>query len=663
MSKNDKALFFFILALSDFFCYFNYMRNLIKNFLIVLAIFLLISTVFTLFSSPFQAKQSLSLTQLVQDINQDKIKTITVSGNDLQIVYQDGTKASSQKETEAALSQSLINYGVDKTKLAKVEISTKENSNVWSWLAPLLLTVLPLLFFGFFFWSMFRQARAGATQAFDFTKVRARLFGAEGHPKQKITFKDVAGLKEAKQELVEVVDFMKNPKKYLAMGAKIPKGVLLVGPAGCGKTLLARATAGESDVPFISVAGSSLVEMFVGVGASRIRDLFGTAKTHQPCIVFFDELDAIGKVRGPAITGGHEEREQTLNQLLTEMDGFEPNDKIVVLAATNRPDVLDPALLRPGRFDRKVVLDLPDINEREEILKIHSVGKPLALDINPREVAERTPGFSGADLANVVNEAAILAARRNKHQVFQSELLESIEKVLLGPERRSHILSKKEKEIAAYHEAGHAIVSSFSSGAEPVRKISIVARGTAAGYTLKMPTEDRKIRLKTEFLAELATLLGGYSAEKLKFGEMTTGSSNDLEQASELARKLVKQYGMSTLGPISFGEREEALFLNQEFGESKNYSEKVAAEIDEAVETFIKEAEIRAKKILIKKKNLLEKLAKTLIQKETIEKQEFEELIGKKSKTAEIKKEIPAEELLETLPQRGKSIRVKVRHV
>ncbi len=634
---------------------------MLKNFVSIILILLIISGIFTLFSHPFQEKTQMSLTQLVDEINQGKVKQVIVSGNLLEITLQDGTSAESTKETDLALSQSLINYGVDKAQLSKIDLQNKETSNVWGWLAPLLLTVLPLLVFGFFFWNISRQARSGATQAFDFTKARARLFGAEGHPKEKITFKDVAGLREAKEELVEIVDFLKNPKKYLEMGAKIPKGALLVGPAGCGKTLLARAVAGESNVPFISIAGSSLVEMFVGVGASRVRDLFETAKKHQPSLIFIDELDAIGKVRGPAITGGHEEREQTLNQMLTEMDGFEPNDKIVILAATNRPDVLDPALLRPGRFDRKIVLDLPDINEREEILKIHCRGKPLAGDINMREVAERTPGFSGADLANVVNEAALLAARHNKHQVFQQEFLDSIEKVLLGPERKSHILSKKEKEIAAFHEAGHALVASFSKGVEPVRKISIVARGLAAGYTLKVPTEDRKMRTRSEFLSDLATLLGGYTAEKIKYGEMTTGASSDLDQASRLARKLVKEYGMSSLGPTTFGEREELAFINADFGESRNYSEKVAGRIDEEVAKFIANAEDQAKKILSKKKTMLDKVARTLIEKETIEKEEFEKLIGQKngsSKTKEEKKEITG-----TVTRRGKAIKVRIKQI
>jgi len=621
------------------------MKELTKNFLFLIIIFLVISTIFSLFFQPSEKKKELSLTQLVEDINQEKIKKITVFGNELEIIYEDGKEAKSRKEEETALSQSLINYGVDKEKLAKVEIETREVGRTWNWLGPLLFSViLPLLFFGLFFWFIFRQARTGATQAFDFTKARARLFGAEGHPKEKITFKDVAGLKEAKQELMEVVDFLKNPKKYLQMGAKIPRGVILIGPPGTGKTLLAKAVSSEANVPFFSISGSEFIELFVGVGSSRVRSLFDQARKVGRAIIFIDEIDSIGKIRGVGVTGGHEEREQTLNQLLAEMDGIGREEGIIVMGATNTPEYLDPALLRPGRFDRRIVLDLPDINEREEILKIHCRGKPLALNVNLREVAERTPGFSGADLANVVNEAAILAARRGKTQVFQEELLESIEKVLLGPERKSHILSKKEKEIAAYHESGHALVSASIPEAEPVRKISIVARGLAAGYTLKMPAEEKKIKSKTEFLAEMATLLGGYCAEKIKFGEITTGAANDLERASQLARKLVKEYGMSSLGPISFGKREELRFLGWE-SEEKNYSEKMAAKIDKEVEKFVKNAENTAKKILIKKKKLLERIAKTLIEKETIEREEFEKLIGKKE------------------TEKGKTIKIKVKRV
>ena len=611
-------------------------KYLTKNFIIVLLIFLIIGGIFALFSHPFEKEKEISLSHLVKDINEGMVKEITISGNDIFITYQDDqddTRAKSKKEIEIGFSQSLINYGVTKEALQKIEINHEEKEGFMTSLGPILLILLPLLIFGFFFWMIFRQAKTGATQAFSFGKAKARLFGAEGHPKEKITFKDVAGLIEAKEELKEIVDFLKNPKKFLSMGARIPKGVLLMGPPGTGKTLLARAVASEAGVPFFSISGSEFVEMFVGVGSARVRDLFATAKKHQPSIIFIDELDAIGRMRGAGIGGGQDEREQTLNQILVEMDGFEREATTLVFAATNRPDVLDPALLRPGRFDRRVVLDLPDINEREEILKIHCQGKPLALDASLREIAERTPGFSGADLANLVNEATILAARRNKHRVYQEELLESIDKVLLGPERKSHILSEKEKEIAAYHESGHAIVSSFLPHAEPVRKISIIARGRAAGYTLKLPVKEKYLKTKSEFLSELATLLGGYCAEKLIFGEITTGASSDLQVASELARKLVKEYGMSEkLGPVAFGEKEELVFLGKEIGEQRNYSEKVAAQIDAEVSRLIKSAWMTAAKILKKKRKLLDKVAKTLAEKETIEREEFEKLIGRQPK-------------------------------
>ncbi len=1077
------------------------MKFLFKNFLFILVIFLAISAIFALFFQPIEKEKEISLTQLVEEIEQEKIKKISVSDNELGIIYQDGTKAKSRKEPEIALSESLINYGVDQEKLRKIEITPEEKREVLAWLGPILY-FLPFVFLIFFFWLIFRQARTGATQVFDFTKAKARLFGAEGHSKEKITFKDVAGLKEAKEELKEIVDFLKNPKKYLQIGARIPRGVLLLGPPGCGKTLLARAVAGESNVPFFHISGSEFVEMFVGVGSARVRDLFSTAKKKAPAIIFIDELDAIGRHRGAGIGGGHDEREQTLNQILVEMDGFARDTKLIVMSAsvsgdtpvlvkrnnkyellpisevidpyyqnkeekiekfikdlevlsferkigkrllkknlyfqnsafkkvrgvyrhkvneiykveyiggeikttgnhslfirtkrgiekklvselrpgdilvnlpykvnrtnkkfreirkhkfnsefnlvisvwqplfekfesvnsayqyalahagkvsqtqlgrklgfsqrtigkwqhgicgpralsrnyyqhrnllpekvkvtpdlmrlfgyyvaegyvrkevdfcfnqnekkkvedvknlmkeifnlkpnrirtitpgainiiyyckplanffahhcgkgaknkqvpqflfeapteyfieflrgyaggdgylnnrggleltsiskklivelnwlsrmhgfksyinqftvkegrriksgkplseteayrlgfgktqnpldpkngkastkraivklvkkipyqgyvydfcgceneaffagespilahnTNRPDILDPALLRPGRFDRRVVLDLPDINDRVGILKIHCRGKPLTSNINLREVAERTPGFSGADLANLVNDAAILTARRNKTQIYQEEILESIEKVLLGPERKSHILSEKEKEIAAFHESGHALVATFLPEAEKVRKISIVARGLAAGYTLKMPNEERRIKTKSQFLAEMATLLGGYVAEKLRFGEITTGATNDLKKASELARKLVKEYGMSALGPISFGKKEELVFLGKEISEHRDYSEKMAIQIDKEVTKFIRNAENQAKKILAQKRKLLEEIAKTLIKKETIEKEEFESLIRKKGVSPKSKRafKIP-------------SLRVKIKRV
>jgi len=605
---------------------------LVKNFVFVILILLVVGGIFSLLYFPATNPNEISATQLVTDINSNKIKQITVSGDSLDIVYNDSKTAVSLKESGTGLTDLLINLGVNKDNLQKVNISEQvAKQDLWSWLTPLLVFgILPLLVFGFFFWTMIKQAKSGSVQAFDFTKAKAHLFGAEGHSKEKITFKDVAGLKEAKEELVEIVDFLKFPKKYLAMGAKIPRGVLLVGSAGVGKTLLARAVAGEANVPFMSVSGSEFVEMFVGVGSARVRDLFATAKKAAPSIIFIDELDAIGRHRGSGIGGGHDEREQTLNQILVEMDGFEKETGVIILAATNRPDILDPALLRPGRFDRKIVLDPPDVHDREEILKIHSKDKPLGNDVDFKETAERTPGFTGADLANVANEAALLAARQNKTQVDQREFLEAIEKVLLGPERKSHILSKKEKEIAAYHEAGHALVSTFMPETEPVRKISIIARGMAAGYTLQVPSEERKMKTKTGFISEIAILLGGCTAEKIKFGEMTTGASNDLSRASDLARKLVKEYGMSSLGLIAFGEKDELVFLGKEISEQRNYSEKIAERIDEEVDVIIKGAQKQAEIVLLKHRNLLDKVGKDLVEKETIEREEFEKLIKSK---------------------------------
>ncbi|MBD3208517.1 MAG: ATP-dependent zinc metalloprotease FtsH [Candidatus Nealsonbacteria bacterium] len=624
------------------------MKFLLKNFVLILIFFLVISAVFALIFDPFAQENEISLNQLVKDVNQERVEKITAFGSELEVVYKDGATAISRKEPETGLRETLVSYGAEAQRVDNLNIEIEpERQGVSSWLVPLLIFgIAPLLLFGVFFWFILRQAKSGATQTFNFTKAKARLFGAEGHDKKRVTFEDVAGLKETKEELKEIVDFLKNPQKYLKMGAQIPRGVLMMGSAGTGKTLLSRAVAGEARVPFFHISGSEFVEMFVGVGAGRVRDLFSTAKKAAPAIIFIDELDAIGRQRGAGLGGGHDEREQTLNQILVEMDGFERDTNVIILAATNRPDILDPALLRPGRFDRKVVLDMPDVSGREAILKIHTKEKPLSEDINLREIAERTPGFSGADIANVANEAAILAARKNKIKVYQDDFLESIEKVMLGPERKSHVLSKKEKEIAAFHEAGHALASALQEETEPVRKISIISRGMAAGYTLKTPSEDRKMKTKSEFLADLATFLGGYTAEKLTFNEVTTGASNDLKKASELARRLIKEYGMSSLGPISYGEKEELVFLGKEISEERNYSEKVAAKIDKEVEKIIKEAQKKAESILSKNKKLLEKVAKTLIEKETIEKEEFYNLINgnslkKKSFAKKTKKQSP----------------------
>jgi len=602
-------------------------KGLLKNIFVVILIFLFIGAIFGLFNTPEESIPAVSITELAEQINSEEVKEIKVMGNNINITYNDDSKATSKKEIGETLSQALLNYGADQEKLKAVSFVFEEIDESWmSVLSFLIMFVLPLLLIGVFFFMIFKNAKTGAAQTFDFTKTKAKVFGAEGHPKEKITFKDVAGLKEEKQELEEIVDFLKNPQKYLKMGARIPKGVLLIGPSGCGKTLLARAIAGESNVPFFSVAGSSFIEMFVGVGSGRVRSLFNVAKKHQPCLVFIDELDSIGRIRGSVVNGGNEEREQTLNQLLTEMDGFEQNDKIIILAATNRPDVLDPALLRPGRFDRKVVINLPDIQEREDILRIHSRGKPLGDDVNLREVAERTPGFSGADLSNVFNEAAISSAKEDSKTISQKQLLNAIEKVLLGTERRSHIMTEKEKEIIAYHEAGHALVSQKLSDAEPVRKISIIGRGLAAGYTLKVPKEEKMLKNKREFEAEIAVLLGGYLTEKIVFGETTTGSSDDLNKASSIARDIVKKYGMSEMGPVTFGKRQSLMFLGDE-SETINYSEATAIKIDEEVNRIINKAKKEAEEILTKNRKVLDKIADTLIKKETIEREEFERLV------------------------------------
>ncbi len=611
------------------------MRTLSKNFLFVILILLTISALFALFAEPFERVERVSLSQVAKDVSEEQVEKIVVSGTKLTISYADGSTKESTKEPQAVLPETLLHLGVAQDKLSRVDIEPREESGFTALVGPLAFVLLPLLIFFVFFWIMFRQARSGIGQAFDFTKARARLFGAEGKLKQKVSFKDVAGLKEAKEEVQEVVDFLKYPKKYLQMGAKIPRGVLLVGPPGTGKTLLAKAVASEAGVPFFSASGSEFVEMFVGVGSSRVRDLFQTAKKAGRSIIFIDELDAIGRTRGFGFGGGHDEREQTLNQILVEMDGFERDDTQIVVAATNRPDVLDPALLRPGRFDRRIVLDLPDVNDREAILKIHAEGKPLAENVRLREIAERTPGFSGADLANLMNEAAILAARRNKQQIFQIELFESIDKVLLGPERKSHVLSKKEKEITAYHEAGHALVATSLKNVDPVRKISIISRGRAGGYTLKLPAEDKHLKSRAEFVDELAVLLGGYEAELLVFSDITTGPSNDLEKASEIARSIVKDFGMSArLGAVTFGEKEYMPFLVKDVESGKNYSEATALQIDREVAQLIESARKTAEKILSQKRKTLDKIAQVLIEKETIEREEFEQLVGKPAKSS-----------------------------
>ncbi len=609
-------------------------NNLAKNIVAVIAIFVVLAILFGLTATNKEKPEEISLSALAEKINQGEIVEITVIGNSLKIIDREGNKLLSQKEIETSLSETLTNHGVSTEMIRTVNISI-EKPHDWTWLGFFIIAFLPLILFILFFWYMFKQAKGGGIQSMEFTKSKARLFSAEDKKKNKTTLSDVAGLKEVKEELQEIVDFLKNPEKFHAMGARIPKGVLLVGSAGVGKTLLARAIAGEAGVRFLHTSGSTFVELFVGTGAARIRDLFATAKKNTPAIIFIDELDAVGRMRGSGIGGGHDEREQTLNQLLVEMDGFEKQTNVIVISATNRPDVLDSALLRPGRFDRIIVLDNPDISDREDILKIQCKDKPLGPDVKMREVAERTPGFSGADLSNLVNEAAILATRKNQSVITQENLLESIEKVLLGPEKKSRLLSKKEKEVSAYHEVGHALVSSFLEESIPVRKISIISRGTAAGYIIKMPKEERRIKTKSELSAEMSALLGGYCAEQLIYNETSSGSSNDLEKVTEIAKRMIKEFGMSSLGPISFGKKGDAIFLGKGLAERNEYSEKIASKIDEEIAKAILDAERKAKKILVQNRDLLEKITRVLIKKETIEREEFEELISqsvKKSK-------------------------------
>ena len=495
-----------------------------------------------------------------------------------------------------------------------------------SWWLGLISPLITVVLIGLLWYFMFRQAQGANNQAMSFGRSRARL---ASESKVKVTFADVAGVEEAKEELKEVVEFLKNPKKFQAVGAKIPKGVLLVGPPGSGKTLLARAVAGEAGVPFFSISGSEFVEMFVGVGASRVRDLFNQAKKSAPCIIFIDEIDAVGRQRGAGLGGGHDEREQTLNQLLVEMDGFDPNMGIIIIAATNRPDILDPALLRPGRIDRKVVVDNPDLEGRLEILKIHARGKPLAEDVNLQVIAQRTPGFSGADLANLLNESALLAARRGKNKITMEELEEAIDKVIAGPERKSRVLSEKEKELIAYHEVGHALVTKFLPNADKVHRISIIPRGMALGYTLHLPTEDKHILTKAALLDKIVTALGGRAAEEIIFNETTTGAQNDLEVATEIARRMVTEFGMSEeLGPLTFGKKQGQVFLGRDLIESRNYSEQVAFMIDREIRRIIESCYDKAKDILVKNKETLIKIASILKEKETIEAEEFDKLIA-----------------------------------
>ncbi len=611
------------------------MKPLSKNIILPIIGILILAVVFSTYTVNTEKPEDISISQLVEDIQDGEVKAITVSGEEINIEYQDGSKAKTQKESDESLTKLLTDYGVTSEQLIASNISVESKGARAYILGVILPSLLPLILLIFIFWFMFRQMQGANNRAMSFGQSGAREVNDKG--KRRVTFKDVAGAKEAKEELQEVVEFLKNPKKFADLGAKLPKGVLLMGRPGTGKTLMARAVAGEADVPFFHISGSEFVEMFVGVGAARVRDLFNRAKKSAPCIIFIDEIDAVGRQRGAGLGGSHDEREQTLNQILVEMDGFDPNLGVIVIAATNRPDVLDPALLRPGRFDRRVVIDMPDINDREAILKVHAKNKPLDKDVNLRRVAERTVGFSGADLFNLLNEAAIRAARRNEKKITQEDILESVEKVMLGPERKSRVMSDEEKKITAYHEAGHALVAHMLPDADPVHKVSIVGRGAAGGYTLKLPTEDRRYQKRAQFLADLSVMLGGYVAEQITFGDITTGASDDLKKCTRLAREMVTRYGMSdSLGPIVFGESDEMIFLGKEIHEQRNYSEKTAEKIDAEIANLVDGALKKARDIINGEKQSLEKIVDHLLKHETIEKETFE-AIFKDTPSKEVK--------------------------
>ena len=602
------------------------MKSLFKNLAIFFLVFLVIAATFSAFSNTNKGK-TVGLATLVQQINNEQVTEINIEGDKLSVILSDGSKETVKKESNDSLPSLLNDFGVTPEKIAKFNINVKDISG-WDYiLSSILPFLIPFILIAAFFLYTMRGVSGMNSKAMSFGQSNTQDFNANS--KDKVSFKDVAGAKEAKEELEEVVDFLKFPKKFHDLGARIPRGVLLLGSPGTGKTLLARAVAGEANVPFYNISGSEFVEMFVGVGASRVRSLFEKAKKSSPCIIFIDEIDAVGRRRGAGLGGSHDEREQTLNQILVEMDGFEITNNVIVLAATNRPDVLDPALLRPGRFDRQVIIDKPDLKDREEILVVHSKKKPFADDVDLKVVAQRTPGFSGAELANLLNEAAILTARQNKKLISQTEILESIEKVMIGPERKSRVITEQDKKITAYHEAGHAVVASFLPGVDQVSKVSIIARGQAGGYTLKVPTEDRHYHSKSEFINELSVLLAGHLVEKEIFGEVTTGATSDLRRATALARSLVTDYGMSeNLGPRTYGEKEEMIFLGKEIHEQRDYSEKIAEKIDDEVAAFLDKAAKAALVIIEDKRKYIERVVAVLLEKETLEKDEFAALMA-----------------------------------
>lgn len=601
----------------------NFWNNMLST--VLLLVFVMLA--FSYISEQKVEPEQFSISEVVTQVKAGEVKEIVVRGSELEIQYNDETRVAgiAKRETDASVSESLINLGVSSEELAQVTIDVQRETGFGYWFGQFAPFLFPLLFLLLIIWFFTRSVKGAGMQALNFGSSKARMIDPND-TNQKVTFKDVAGAKEAKQELEEIVDFLKNPKKFLDIGAEIPKGVMMMGAPGTGKTLLARAVAGEAGVPFFSISGSEFVEMFVGVGASRVRDLFSMAKKAAPAIIFVDEIDAVGRIRGTGVGGGNDEREQTLNQILVEMDGFEPNAKVIVMAATNRPDVLDPALLRPGRFDRRVTIDLPDRKDREDILKVHARKKPLQEDVNLEIIAQRTPGFSGADLYSLMNEAAILAAREGRKKVGQFDIIRSIEKVMLGPERKSHVLSKREKLVTAYHEVGHALVASVLPYADPVQKISIISRGRAAGYTLKLPDEDRKMHTRKEFLDDIAMTLGGYVTEEMVFGDLTTGPSNDLQVVANLARDMVVKYGMSPLGPIAF-EGTGGRLIGGGMSEDRGYSPQVAKAIDDEVAKIIQEGKDRAKEILTRYRFALNAISEKLAEVETLERDEYETLL------------------------------------
>ncbi len=612
------------------------LKQLLKNFGIIIIVLLFIAGIAG-YSGLGNEKRpdDVGINTLIQEINEEKVKKVEIVGNIIEVTLKDenAKKQEVKKEFGESLSTLLSNYGVAPEKIQRVDISVKKETGWRYWLSNLAPYIFPFILIGGLIYFMSRQVQGANNRAMGFGQSTAKQ--AKPDEKNKVTFKDVAGAREAKEELEEVVDFLRDPKKFTNMGAKIPKGVLLMGAPGTGKTLLAKAVAGEANVPFFHMSGSEFVEMFVGVGASRVRDLFGRAKKAAPAIIFIDEIDAVGRKRGAGLGGSHDEREQTLNQILVEMDGFDPHLGVIVLAATNRPDVLDSALLRPGRFDRRVVIDKPDIQAREEILKVHAENKPMAKDVDLRKLAERTPGFAGADLANLLNEAAILTVRRDKKEITQDEVLESIEKVLLGPQKKSRIMSEKDRRMTAYHEAGHAIVAHFSPGCDPVRKVSIIGRGMAGGYTLSMPVEDVNYNTVSKFKDDIAMAMGGYVAERMIYGDtqLSTGPSNDLKQATGMANAMVTRYGMSDkLGPRMYTQNEEMIFLAQEIHDKKNYSEKTSEIIDEEINRILAEGRMQAERILKEKRTAMDKLVEILMEKETVEQEDFLAVMGERPK-------------------------------